>query len=223
MRLHALLVSLVALPCLAASVDEARLARLFGFSGNREPAPPTRAPSAPIPFRLLGTLCGERPLAAVATDTRTYTVGIGDFVLGVEIVSIEQRQLGVRRSASIEFLGFSVERPQRSDTASPGRLARSVLMQQLSNPAQIIASVRLVPALEGGKIAGFKALSVAAGSLVETLGLRRGDTLRAVNGVRLDNPSQLMTLYAQLGSTRRFDVELERDGKITTQTLAIDD
>ena len=223
MRPFILFVSLVALPCLAAPLDEARLARLFGFSGKQAPTLPVEVPTTPLPFRLLGTLCGERSLAAVATDLKTYTVSVGDFVLGVEIVSIEQRQVGVRRSASIEFLGFSLVAPSRIETSSPGRLARSVLLQQIANPAQIIASVRLVPAMAEGRVSGFKAISVAAGSLAESLGLRRGDTLRAVNGVRLDNPSQLMTLYSQLSSTRRFDVELERDGKITTQSLAIDD
>lgn len=219
MRSFTLFVSLVALPCLAAPLDGVKLARLFGFSGKQAPT----LPVTPLPFKLLGTLCGERSLAAVATDVKTYTVSVGDFVMGVEIVSIEQRQVGVRRSASVEFLGFSLVGPQRMETASPGRVSRSVLLQQLANPAQIIASVRLVPAMTEGKVSGFRALSVAAGSLVESLGLRRGDTLRAVNGVRLDNPSQLLSLYSQLSTTRRFDVELERDGKLTTQSLAVDD
>ncbi|MGV3623888.1 MAG: PDZ domain-containing protein, partial [Archangium sp.] len=139
-----------------------------------------------------------------------------------EIVSIEQRQIGVRRSAVIEFLGFSpsIAAPR---VATGARVTRREVQQHLAHPEQLIASVRLIPVKAEGKLAGFRALSVAAGSVLETLGLRRGDTLRAVNGVKLDDPSHAMSLYAQLPTARRFDVQLEREGTLITQSLTIDE
>lgn len=206
-----LLLVVIALPCLAAPVDAARLSKLFGFNGqSRRDSGPVDV-TKPLPFRLLGTLCGERPLAAIATDTKTLTVTLGDLVLGVEIVSIERALIGVRRSELVELLGVTP------------RLTRQLVQQQLANPTALMNSVRLVPAFTDGKLRGFKALHVAEGSTVASLGLKAGDVLRAVNGVKLDSPEQLLSLYSQLATTRRFDVELERNGAVTTQTLMLDE
>lgn len=207
-----LLTVLVALPCLGAPVDRPKLARLFGFAGKSEVV--EAVPTGPLPFKLLGTMTGDRPLAAVSTESKVSTVGVGDFVLGIEVVSIESRKIGVRRGLTVEFLGFTAV----VSVPSASRLNRTTLQQHLANPAQILSSARLIPVPMG-----FKAVSVAAGSLLESLGLRRGDVLRSVNGVKLDDPTKVMALYGQLPTTRRFDVEIERDGKTTTQTLAIDD
>ena len=214
--------ALVALPCLAAPVDEARLAKLFGFAGKPPAiAPvPVSAPPGPLPFRLLGTLRGARSLAAVATSDRTLTVGEGDTLMGVEIVTVERLALVVRRDGRIERLDFGATPP---GPAAVPMAARPSVRAALGNPDELMRSVRLVPVIEQGRLMGMRATSVVPGSLADRLGLRRGDAIRSVNGVSLTQMDRLLGLYEQLGSTKRLDVELERDGQRFTQSVSLDD
>jgi len=76
--------------------------------------------------------------------------------------------------------------------------------------------------MNGGRLSGFRATFVKEGSIVSSLGLKTGDVLKSVNGVTLDRPDQLLQLYSTLQSTRRFDVELERDGARITKSVELD-
>lgn len=217
-RMKTLVLLLVALPCVAKPVDAERLSKLLGLHGQS--TPDVSAPATPLPFRLLGTLRGARPLVALAATTRVITATIGDVVAGVEIVTIERLEITVRRAGRLERLSFSsIVEP----TPLAPRLTRAMLQQQLSNPAQLMGQVRLVPRFSGGKWAGFKALSVQRDSLVERLGLRSGDVIKAVNGVTIDTPERLLDLSQQLQRSRHFTVELERDGQPLAQPVILEE
>lgn len=201
-------------------LDAQRLGKLFGFHGLPPPPAAAEVPLTPLPLRLLGTLRGETSLAAITTNTRTLTVSVGDVVLGVEIVSIEQSTVIVRRDSRLERLGFGLAPPP---TIGPPRLTRELVRQTMLNPTSLLQDVRMMPVFADGKWSGVRAIHVADGSLVASLGLKRGDVLRAVNGVPLDNLERVMNLYQQLSTTRRFDVELERNGQRRIQTVSLDD
>ncbi len=218
-----LLLVLVASSALATPVDQARLARLFGFTGH---VPTPVAPVTPLPFRLLGTLRaveGASSLAALDCASRSTTVGVGDVVFGVEIVSIDQQELIVRRGGRLERLGRAPFVPGVAASGSgQHRLTHNQVAAALANPSQLMTQVRMVPAMVGGKWAGFRASYVQEGSLVASLGLKAGDVLRGVNGQPLDSPERLMALYQALQTSRRFEVELERGGQRVTQTIDLD-
>ncbi len=210
--MHMLALVVLTSQCLAAPLDAQRLGKLFGFRG----LPPAEAPRTPLPLRLLGTLSGENALAAIATNTRTITVGVGDIVLGVEIVSIEQATVIVRRDSRLERLSFGVSAP------TP-RLTRALIREAMLNPTTLMQDVRMRPSFLDGRWNGLQALHVADGSVVASLGLKQGDLLRAVNGVPLDNLERVMSLYQQLSTTRRFEVELERNGQRLVQSISLDE
>jgi general secretion pathway protein C len=214
---------LVAAPCLAAPLDSARLSRLFGFDGTRPDAVTPLGPSTPLPFRLLGTLRAVDEtwsLAAVEFEKRSVTVSIGDLLAGVEIVGIDQRELVVRRAGRLERLGPVAVAPR---SPLPPRLTRRDVTRALENPAEIFSQVRMMPAMAGGKISGFRATWVQEGSLIATLGLEAGDVIRGVNGAALDNPQQLMVLLQAVQTGRRFEVELERKGQRVVKTVELGD
>ena len=219
-RMKTLLFLLVALPCVAKPVDAARLSKLLGFTGQMRARVET--PATTLTFRLLGTLRGAQPLVALAAASRVVTATIGDVISGVEIVTIERLEITVRRDGRLERLRFG-STLDPSPAAAPTTLTRALVNQHLADPSSLMQQVRLVPSFRDGRWSGFKTLSVQPGSLIEKLGLRRGDVIKAVNGLPLDQPERLMTLLQHLQSGRRFEVELERDGQRVTQTLTLDE
>lgn len=219
-RMKTLLFLLVALPCAAKPVDAERLSKLLGFTGR--PFERVETPATPLPFRLLGTLRGAQPLVALAAASRVITATIGDVISGVEIVTIERLEITVRRDGRLERVSFA-SMLDSSPPVAPTTLTRALVNQHLADPSSLMQQVRLVPSFRDGQWSGFKTLSVQPGSLIEKLGLRRGDVIKAVNGLSLDQPERLMTLLQHLRSGRRFEVEMEREGQRVTQTLTLDE
>jgi len=221
--MHPLVLLCLASHAFAVPLDEPKLSRLLGFTGKALVNPPPDLPQTPLPFRLLGTLRskdGAWSLAALECGSKSTTVSIGDVVLGVEIVTIDQQELTVRREGRLERVGRAAPTTSRP-TAVP-RVTRKQLDDTMRDPRQVLREVQLLPAMEGGRQAGFRANFVKEGSVVSALGLKTGDVLRSVNGISLDNPERLLGLYSSLQRARRFDVELERDGARITKSVELD-
>ena len=218
-----LVVTLFAVPSFAVPLDGAKLERLLGLGGHSaletlaEPAP------SPLAWRLLGTLRSRdgASMAAVEWTSRSITLQVGDVRDGVEVVAIEQQSLVVRRLGRLERVGSRPGVPSSQPPA--GRtLSRQVVERAIANPAEVMASAQLIPAVVNGKLVGFRARWVKEGSLAATLGLKAGDTITRVNGTPLDDPQRLLTLLQAFTSTHRYEVELERDGQRRVETVELD-
>ncbi|MFZ5440197.1 MAG: type II secretion system protein N [Myxococcota bacterium] len=240
--MRSLVFVLFAAPCFAATtIDGPRLERLLGFTGRgaRAPEGQVTTPLTPLPFRLLGTLRGrtsEQSLAAIEHGKRSLTVAVGDEIDGVEIVSIEQQELVVRREGRLERVGRGAPTPgavalpstpsrgQPEVRTLPGGL-RSVNRRDveavIQNPLSIMNDVRLIPAMESGRMVGFRAPFVREGSAVSLLGLQAGDVIRSVNGQPIDNLERLMGLMQALQTSSRFEIGLERAGQRLTQSVEV--
>jgi hypothetical protein len=55
---------------------------------------------------------------------------------------------------------------------------------------------------------------VCTNSIVDRIGLKKGDKIRTVNGYRIENAAQAMLVYNALKDQESFTVEMERDGKV---------
>jgi type II secretion system protein C len=224
-----LCLALLSIPAFAVGpIDTPRLERLLGLGHG--PSRPVDEPlPSPLPWRLLGTLRDRHGTSMAAVDqvTRSVTLQVGDVRDGVEVIAIEQQVLVVRRLGRLERIGSRPGSGGGFGVAGPpqpaGRtLSRQVVDRALANPASLMGEVQLLPALVDGKWAGFRARWVKEGSLVASLGLRSGDTLTRVNGVSLDSPERVLSLLQALATTRRFEVELEREGKRVVEAIELD-
>lgn len=216
-----LLVLVIALPASATTLDARKLERLLGLGFSTPPPPP---PPSPLPWRLLGTLRGrDVSFAAVECSAKSVTLSVGDVRDGVEVIAIEQQVLIVKRNGRLEEVSWKLGVPSAPVTGSVARaLSRQVVDRLLSNPTELFGQVQLLPAFVSGKLTGFKTRWVKEGSLVASLGLKTGDVILGVNGSPLDNMERLGSLFQVLTTTRRFDVELERNGQRIVESVELD-
>ena len=60
------------------------------------------------------------------------------------------------------------------------------------------------------------------GSLVASLGLKAGDVIMKVNGQPLDTMERVFSLLQVFSASRRFEVELERNGQRLVESIELD-
>ena len=214
------MVVLVAVPSFATALDGARLERLLGLQHVDVPALPVAV--SPLPWRLLGTLRSRAgsSFAAVECSSKSVTLQVGDVRDGVEVISIEQQILIVRRAGRLERVGAKAG--VATAVLTPGqRLSRGVVDPYLEHPEALLQEVQLLPAMVDGRLSGFRARWVKEGSLVAKLGLKSGDTIIKVNGQSMDSMGRVISLVQLLSTTRRFEVELERDGQRIVEAVEL--
>lgn len=217
----ALLLAVIAWPAFATSLDGKKLERLLGLEHHVGEVPPVEL--SPLPWRLLGTLRGSEGVSFAAVDcaSRSVTLQVGDVRDGVEVVSIEQQVLIVRRQGRLEQVGA---RPAAPTPLRPaGRtLSRQVVDRLLGDPATLLQEVQVFPAMVAGKLSGFRARFVKEGSVFATLGLKAGDVITKVNGTPLDDMQKVLSLLQVLMTTRHFEVELERGGRRFVESVDLE-
>jgi general secretion pathway protein C len=86
---------------------------------------------------------------------------------------------------------------------------RSVIADVMERQREIVGSVRVAPSKDGG----LRLMGIRPGSLLGTLGMENGDTLRSINGFDLSDPKSALEAYARLQQADRLTVSVERRGQ----------
>ncbi len=85
----------------------------------------------------------------------------------------------------------------------------------------IIKETQVVPNYVDGKMSGLRVVSLPKKSIASEIGIYKDDVIKAVNGVKLDNLSTLVSLYNQTFMKDRFEVLIERDKKLIRQVYTL--
>lgn len=103
----------------------------------------------------------------------------------------------------------------RRVSATEFNVDRAAVDQILEQQALLMRSARVIPERRGDQVVGLK-LRIRRGSLLETLGLESGDTLRSINGFDVTDPQKALEAYARLRTANRLSVAIERGGQLMT-------
>lgn len=214
-------------------------------------APTKTDDGQPVPTQLaislVGTLVHSNPLRSVATlnlKSKNDVIAVrveGEIPEGLGTVTkIERAKMVFRNNASgrLEYVqmqeggsavGFNVV---TTTAVAPGIIAtsendrtvkRDDLNRYLQDLPAILQQARAVPRTgPNGLIECFNIAELQAGSVLEALGIRRGDCIETVNGERIDSPAKAMSLFQDLrGSASQISLGYERGGRKDTSTYSI--
>lgn len=191
-----------------------------------------------LPLALVGTLVHANPLRSVATvnlKSKNEVVAIrveGEFPENMGTVTkIERSRMVFRNNASgrLEYIELKDEGSlsfgmAAATTLVPGitmnsetdrTVKRDVLEGYLKDLPTILQQARAVPRIgPNGNVECFNIAELQAGSVLETIGIRRGDCIETVNGQRIDSPAKAMELFQSLRSgTDQINIGFERGGR----------
>ena len=91
----------------------------------------------------------------------------------------------------------------------------------LSDMNAVMAQARVTPNIEGGKTTGYKIFNIAPGSIYTKLGIQNNDVVERVNGVDINNPDTLYTLFQQIKSERKIALDFNRNGRRESVNIEI--
>lgn len=87
--------------------------------------------------------------------------------------------------------------------------------------ANILNSAKLIPALEGGSVVGFKLIAIKPDSLFRKMKLQNQDVITEVNGVSLKDASEGFKLYQALQEEREINMKVVRGDQVMTYIVRV--
>lgn len=217
---------------------------LLGTStGARGDAPPSRAPlNVAAKLKLLGVVIGDQGGRSVIVEElsskRQLFFLLHDHIPDVgEISEIRRDGMVVRQGDQQELLELAASQVEKSLSAAtgtagpavvpaPGSPVRTVLdrrdvEQATGDLPKLLSQARAVPYLVNGAIDGFRLDFVAPSSFYAKIGLQYGDVLQQVNGVAINDPGTMLTLFQQLRNEKQVKLDVLRNNQRTAMTFDI--
>jgi general secretion pathway protein C len=84
------------------------------------------------------------------------------------------------------------------------------------NLNELLRQARVEPRIVDGQTQGFVVRMIRPNTLLDMLGIRRGDVLMKINGIDLNSPEKALQIFQQLREARSISVDLLRGGEPTT-------
>jgi len=172
---------------------------------------------------------------------RTVTLRVGENILGLTLVQVfENRVVLQRENQTFQiFLGRGslvkaqetlpqnpvelVPLPKEDDSKSEEfninmikkEFVREDVLKRLEAEWPVIVNeTKFVPNVVGGKASGFKITNLPEKTILSDMGILKNDIIKGVNGVELNDMDTIFSLYNQLKDESRFEVSIERNGKL---------
>ncbi len=213
---------------------------LFGRIDAPAPRSAVEAPETQLDLTLTGVVfTKEDPARAQAiiargnADERRYRIG-DELQGGARIEAIYRDRVLLRRGGRYETLRLPRERvgeigssagaaPHAApDSAALSRTVRHYRARLAEDPVGLAREFPAV-AVHGrdGSLRGYRVTGRDPAGLVEKAGLRPGDVVTAVNGVRLDDPQTSLRALRDLMGADQITVAVDRDGRSLSYTYSL--
>jgi len=194
-----------------------------------------------LPLTLLGTAAAEVPeISWAAIEDResqqTLVLRIGDSVRNqAQVRRIERRRIVLEERGTLRELALAEseslvasQRPSLPVNARRRPRGARVMPQQTPNaegvrsPAQLFSEARILPRYEAGEMVGVQVSAIKPGSLFEKMGIKDGDTITSLNGIRIDSPEQSAKILVELTSAETFTIDVTNtDGGTETHDFSM--
>lgn len=224
---------------------------------DEDPKPPADRAEPPVPTRLglelLGTMRSDEPGKSLATihgkaTGHTWTVQVGSFVEGAEVVSIERARVVLSTGGHLEFLDVILPETSGPSAPSAAPSASAVVLPEVpstlrqTGPGTYTIQKRELAAIrarrlqtsheppawmsshvfDNGTFKGKRMSTPQPDDPLTRLGLESGDLLVRINGLTLE-PYHLRDIIPALWNGPRIELELIRDEKPLRLTYTVEE
>ncbi len=91
-------------------------------------------------------------------------------------------------------------------------LQRRLIKEKMTDFNRFLKNVQINPYFKGAKTIGYRLSYISKASILNKIGLKRGDIIVSVNGKPTSNPLKMMNLYSQLSNMTSVNLNILRNG-----------
>lgn len=99
-------------------------------------------------------------------------------------------------------------------------LRRSLIRKKMTDFNRFLKNVQINPYFKGTKTVGYRLSYISKASILNKIGLRRGDIIVSVNGKPTSDTLKMMNLYSQLSNMTGVNLNILRNG--TRKTIFVE-
>jgi len=198
----------------------------------------------PRDLNLLGTVvAGEQSLALIQVERESDIYHLEDSLPGdLVLAEILRSQVQLRHpDGSLTTLMLTEDEPDKarrpraraSSAAVSGDeirqvddnswlVSRETVEKTRENLAEELRLAQMQPRVVNGQTDGFLVRMIKRRSILNKLGLRRGDVVMNINNIELDSPEKALQIFQQLREARQIDVAIERRGEAMNFSYQLD-
>jgi type II secretion system protein C len=186
----------------------------------------------PTDLAAVGIVSGKNPAhtaVVLQSGSRTRVALVGETAFGGKVLAIGPR------SVTLDYDGRRVELrlqrgaegPRAAAAPAPApdpatrSMSRADLEKRLGSEMGRIMTETAVSSVSTGSVKGVVLNRVPQGSLLTDAGLQAGDIITEVDGVAIDSPVTLLSLYPKLQTESQFQAVVMRNGQPVTLTLSV--
>jgi len=196
------------------------------------------------PLSLSGVVVAKKANSSVAVlknekTGKTVIMTVGDSILDMELTHVFEDGVILKKREKIYWLllekslQFKTDKETQRSSQGDERVAlennlpqrefvRSEVQKRVEQErALIIKETSVVPNYVDGKIDGFKVIGLPKNSIASEVGIQKGDVIKEINGVKLNNLSALVMLYSKIFVEERYEILIERDKKLIRQVYVL--
>lgn len=198
-----------------------------------------RSSTTPQDMVLFGTVvASKQSLALIQIDKHLEIYHLGDSLPGNgQIEEIQRNLVKIRnRDSSLTTLetlestdavpaitGGSEDTPEiRQIDDNRWLVPAETAERTRENLSEELRLAQMQPRIVDGKTNGFMIRMIRRTSILNKLGLRRGDVILRVNDMELDSPEKALQIFQQLREARRINVSVERNGETLNFAYELD-
>jgi general secretion pathway protein C len=135
---------------------------------------------------------------------------------------LNKRKKSSDKSQSLTERDKKMRRGKRRSYERPEKLLGNYQRQLKTNPNALIKLIRISPVNRGNRFVGYRLKPGRETALLSQFNLQAGDILTSVNGVKLDSPLKGLGVIQQLATANQIDLEVLRNGSITSLSFAVE-
>jgi general secretion pathway protein C len=219
-------------------VKPACLAVLLALAGASTPA----AEAPPSDLAAIGVIVGatpERSVAILQSGGRTRSALVGHSAFGGRVTAVTRgavrldfggRSIELPLSTGTGVAAAPRIADERREPAGPPpgeamgavsgdgprrrTLDRAEVERRITEEMPHLIQAALRPVSEDGRVIGMRVSQIPDGTILQDVGLRSGDVLTDLNGVKVDGLPALMGLWSSLQGASEISATVLRDGAI---------
>ena len=196
------------------------------------------------PLSLSGVVVAKKANSSVAVlknekTGKTVIMTVGDSILDMKLTHVFEDGVILKKREKIYWLllekslQFKTDKETQRSSQGDERVAlennlpqrefvRSEVQKRVEQErALIIKETSVVPNYVDGKIDGFKVIGLPKNSIASEVGIQKGDVIKEINDVKLNNLSALVMLYSKIFVEERYEILIERDKKLIRQVYVL--